>query len=35
MEHYSDIKNKDFMKFSGRWIETENITLSEKTQPQK
>jgi hypothetical protein len=25
MEHYSAIKNNDFMKFLGKWIELENI----------
>ena len=32
MEYYSAIKNNDFMKFSGKWIELENIILSEVTQ---
>jgi hypothetical protein len=31
MEYYSAIKNKDIM----RWIESENIILSEETQTQK
>ena len=35
MEYYSDIKNKDIMKFSGKWMELENIILSEVTQTQK
>jgi hypothetical protein len=35
MEYYSDIKNNDFMKFAGKWIELENIILSEITQSQK
>ena len=35
MEYYSAIKNSDFMKFLGKWIELENITLSEVTQSQK
>jgi hypothetical protein len=30
MEHYSAIKNNDFMKFTGKWMELENI-LSEVT----
>jgi hypothetical protein len=34
MEYYSAIKNNDFMKFLGRWMELENI-LSEVTQSQK
>jgi hypothetical protein len=28
MEYYSAIKNNDFMKFTGKWIELENIILS-------
>jgi hypothetical protein len=35
MEYYSAIKNNDFMKFTGKWVELENIILSEVTQPQK
>ena len=35
MEYYSAIKNNDFMKFAGKWMELENITLSEVTQTQK
>jgi hypothetical protein len=31
---YSAIKNNDFMKFSGKWMELENIILSEVTQSQ-
>jgi hypothetical protein len=27
IENYSAIKNKDFMKFSGKWMEPENIIL--------
>ena len=34
-EYYSAIKNNEFMKFLGKWIELENIILSEKTQSQK
>ena len=34
MEYYSAIKN-DCMKFSGKWIELENIILSEVTQSQR
>jgi hypothetical protein len=34
MEYYSAIKNNDFMKFLGKWMELENI-LSEGTQSQK
>jgi hypothetical protein len=32
MEHYSAIKNNDFMKFLGKLVELENIILSEVTQ---
>jgi len=35
MECYSAIKNNDFMKFVGKWVELENIILSEVTQSQK
>ena len=35
MEYYSAIKNNDFMKFIGKWLELENIILSEVTQSQK
>ena len=28
-------KNKDILKFSGKWMELENIILSEVTQTQK
>jgi hypothetical protein len=35
MEYYSAIKNNDLMKFIGKWIELENIILSEITQLQK
>ena len=28
-------KNDDFMKFSGKWMELENIILREVTQTQK
>ena len=34
MKYYSAIKNNDFMKFVGKWMELENI-LSEVTQSQK
>jgi hypothetical protein len=34
MEHYSAIKNNDFMKFTSIWMELENI-LNEVTQSQK
>jgi hypothetical protein len=29
---YSAIKNNEYMKFLGKWIELENIILSEETQ---
>ena len=35
MEYYSAIKNNDFMKFLGKWMDLENIILSEVTQSQK
>jgi hypothetical protein len=35
MEYCSAIKNNDFMKFAGKWMELENIILSEVTQTQK
>jgi hypothetical protein len=35
MEYYSAIKNYEFMKFLGKWIELENIILSEVTQTPK
>ena len=35
MEHYSAIKNDEFMKFLGKWMELENINLSGVTQSQK
>ena len=35
MENYSGIKNNDFMKFTGTWMELENIFLNEVTQSQK
>jgi hypothetical protein len=34
MEYYSAIKN-NFIKFLGKWIELENIILSEVIQSQK
>ena len=35
VEYYSAIKNNEFMKFLGKWMELENIILSEVTQSQK
>jgi hypothetical protein len=34
-EYYSTIKNNDFKKFTGKWMEIENIILSVVTQSQK
>ena len=34
-EYYSTIKNNEFMKFFCKWMELENIILSEVTQTQK
>jgi hypothetical protein len=35
MEYYSAIKNEDILSFAGKWLELENIILSEVTQTQK
>jgi hypothetical protein len=35
MEYYSAIKNEDIMNFAGKWMELENITLSEAIQTPK
>jgi hypothetical protein len=35
MECYSAIKNNEFMKFLGKWMDLEGIILSEVTQSQK
>jgi hypothetical protein len=35
MEYYSVIKNKDILSSAGKWMELENIILSEVTQMQK
>jgi hypothetical protein len=35
MEYYSAIKNNEFMKFLGKWMDLEGIILSEATQSQK
>jgi hypothetical protein len=35
MEYYSSIKNNKFMKFLGKWVDLEDIILSEVTQSQK
>ena len=34
-EYYLAIRNNEFMKFLKKWMELENITLSEVTQSQK
>ena len=34
MEYYSAIRNNEFMKFLEKWMELENIILSEVTQTQ-
>jgi hypothetical protein len=35
MKYYSAIKNKDILTFAGKWMELENIILSEVSQTQK
>ena len=35
MEYYSAIKNNEFMKFLGNWVELENGIQSEVTKSQK
>jgi hypothetical protein len=35
MEYYSVIKNNEFMKFLGKWMDLEHIILSEVTQAQQ
>jgi hypothetical protein len=35
MEYYLAIKNEDILTFAGKWMELENIILSEVTQTQK
>jgi hypothetical protein len=34
MEYYSAIKNEDILSFAGKWMELENIILSEVIQTQ-
>ena len=34
IEYYSAIKNRGIMKFAGKWMELENIMLSEITKIQ-
>jgi hypothetical protein len=35
MEYYSANKNNEFMEFLGKWMDLEDIILSEITQSQK
>jgi hypothetical protein len=35
MEYYSAIKNNDFMKFTGKWMELENIIPSKVPPSQR
>ena len=35
MEYYTVEKNNDILNFAGKWMELENIILSEVTQIQK
>jgi hypothetical protein len=35
MEYYTSIKNNEFMKFSDKWLDLEDIILSEVSQSQK
>ena len=35
MEYYSAIKNNEFIKFLGKWMELESVILSEVTQLHK
>jgi hypothetical protein len=35
MEYFSAIKNNEFMKFLGKWMDLEGIILSAVTQSQK
>jgi hypothetical protein len=35
MEYYPAIKNKDIMKFEGKWMELENIMLCERQKKKK
>ena len=35
MEYYSAIKSNEFIKFLGKWMDLEDIILSEVTQSQK
>jgi hypothetical protein len=35
MEYFLAIKNDEFMKFLGKWMDLENIILGEVTQSEK
>jgi hypothetical protein len=35
MEYHSTFKNNDYMKFICKWMELENIILTEVTQSEK
>jgi hypothetical protein len=35
VEYYSAIKNNEFMKFTNKWTDLENIILTGVTQSQK
>jgi hypothetical protein len=35
MGYYSAIKNKEILSFAGKWVELEDIILSEVTQTPK
>ena len=35
VEYYSDLKKEDILSFTGKWIELDNIILSEVSQTQK
>ena len=35
IEYYSAIKNEDIMSFTGKWVELENMFLSDVTHTQK
>jgi hypothetical protein len=35
MKYYSAIKNDNVMNIAGKWVELENVILSEVTQAQK
>jgi len=35
MEYYSVMKNNNFMTFTGKWVELENIILSAVTPSQR